>query len=86
MENSSHNAETNPDFEDDGGAPEARDALILRLEGYEGPIDLLLDLARDQRVDLSQISILALVDQYLQFMRLVKRKRLDLAAEYLVMA
>ena len=47
MENSSHNAETNPDFEDDGGAPEARDALILRLEGYEGPIDLLLDLARD---------------------------------------
>ena len=86
MENSSHNAVTNPDFEDDGGAPEARDALILRLEGYEGPIDLLLDLARDQQVDLSQISILALVDQYLQFMRLVKRKRLDLAAEYLVMA
>lgn len=86
MDQSSHNTGNEPEFEDDGGAPRGHDGLVLRLEGYEGPIDLLLDLARDQRVDLSQISILALVDQYLRFMHMVKKKRLDLAAEYLVMA
>jgi segregation and condensation protein A len=86
MDNSSHNAENEPDFEDDGGAPRSNGGLFLKLEGYEGPIDLLLDLARDQKVDLSQISILALVDQYLRFMHMAKKRRLDLAAEYLVMA
>ena len=86
MDKSSHNAENDPDFEDDGGAPRSNGGLFLKLEGYEGPIDLLLDLARDQKVDLTQISILALVDQYLRFMHMAKKQRLDLAAEYLVMA
>lgn len=86
MDKSSHNVDDQPDFEDDGGAPRGSGGLFLRLEGYEGPIDLLLDLARDQKVDLSQISILALVDQYLRFMHIAKKKRLELAAEYLVMA
>lgn len=86
METPSHNVTDTADFEDDGGAPRSDGGLFLRLEGYEGPIDLLLDLAREQKVDLSQISILALVDQYLRFMHAAKKRRLDLAAEYLVMA
>ncbi len=60
--------------------------LHLDLEGYEGPIDLLLDLARDQKVDLTRISILALADQYLAFVQQARKLRLELAADYLVMA
>jgi len=56
------------------------------LEGYEGPIDALLQLARDQKVDLKNISILQLADQYLEFVREARRLRLELAADYLVMA
>ena len=77
MDKSSHNTENDSDFEDDGGAPRSNGGLFLKLEGYEGPIDLLLDLARDQKVDLTQISILALVDQYLRFMHMAKKQRLD---------
>ncbi len=61
-------------------------ALILQLGSWEGPLDLLLTLARAQKVDLSQISILALVDQYLDFIRDAKALSLELAADYLVMA
>lgn len=60
--------------------------FVLALEGYEGPIDLLLSLARDQKVDLSRISILALADQYLDFIATARHLRLELAADYLVMA
>jgi len=61
-------------------------ALIVDVEGFEGPLDLLLTLARQQKVDLSKISILALADQYLAFIEQVRALRLELAADYLVMA
>lgn len=82
--------ERNPapdDFEDP--RPEAlAEAGLLRLdiEGFEGPIDVLLQLARDQKVDLTKISILALAEQYLDFIQTARRLRLELAADYLVMA
>jgi len=60
--------------------------LVLRLEGFEGPMDLLLDLARAQKFDLAKISILSLVDQYLAVIEGAKRIRLELAADWLVMA
>lgn len=66
--------------------PEVRGALVVDVDGYEGPLDLLLDLARSQKVDLRQISILALVEQYLTFIAEARRMRLELAADYLVMA
>ncbi|KUO54491.1 MAG: chromosome segregation protein ScpA [Sphingomonadales bacterium BRH_c42] len=62
------------------------DALYLELDGWEGPLDLLLDLSRRQKVDLRQISILALVDQYLSYIDRAEALRLELAADYLVMA
>jgi segregation and condensation protein A len=65
-------------------APE--DALLLDLDGYEGPIDVLLALARDQKVDLRKISILDLADQYLAFISRARLLRLEIAADYLVMA
>jgi segregation and condensation protein A len=60
--------------------------LQLKLEGFEGPLDLLLDLARTQKVDLAKISILALVEQYLAVIEGARKVRLELAAEWLVMA
>src|SRR2546421_6983352 len=63
-----------------------RDQLVLELDGYEGPIDLLLALAREQKVDLGKISILALADQYLAFISRQRSLRLEIAADYLVMA
>lgn len=62
------------------------DALLLNLDGFEGPIDVLLEMARNQKVDLREISILQLARQYLDFIDRAKDLRLDLAAEYLVMA
>jgi segregation and condensation protein A len=62
------------------------DELLLNIDGYEGPIEVLLVMARDQKVDLSKISILQLVRQYLAFVDRAAQLRLDLAAEYLVMA
>lgn len=62
------------------------DALQLQLDNYEGPIDILLQLARDQKVDLTQISILQLARQYLAFIDRAQQLSLDIAAEYLVMA
>jgi segregation and condensation protein A len=64
----------------------APEQLVLDLDGYEGPIDLLLRLAREQKVDLARISILALADQYLAFIAAQRRLRLEVAADYLVMA
>ncbi len=61
-------------------------SLVVDVEGYEGPLDLLLALARQQKVDLAKISILALADQYLTFIEAARKLRLELAADYLVMA
>ena len=66
--------------------PATSEQLVLALDGFEGPIDLLLTLARDQKVDLTRISILQLADQYLEFVAAVRRVRIELAADYLVMA
>jgi segregation and condensation protein A len=60
--------------------------LVVDIEGYEGPLDLLLALARTQKVDLARLSILSLVEQYLDFIAEAQRLRLELAADYLVMA
>jgi len=66
--------------------PRGDEALYLELDGWEGPLDLLLDLARRQKVDLKAISILALVDQYLGYIERAEELRLEIAADYLVMA
>ena len=60
--------------------------LVLDLDGFEGPIDLLLSLARDQKVDLTRISVLELADQYLTYIETARQLRLELASDYLVMA
>lgn len=60
--------------------------LTVDVEGFEGPLDLLLELSRRQKVDLSKISILALAEQYLEFIEEVRKLRIELAADYLVMA
>lgn len=61
-------------------------ALTVDVDGFEGPLDLLLHLARNQKVDLARISVLALAEQYLAFIERVRQMRLELAADYLVMA
>jgi len=61
-------------------------AFLVDVDGFEGPLDLLLELARRQKVDLAKISILALAEQYLTFVEEARRLRLELAADYLVMA
>jgi segregation and condensation protein A len=63
-----------------------RDRLVVDVEGFEGPLDLLLALARTQKVDLAKISVLALAQQYLDFIAEARRLRLEIAADYLVMA
>jgi len=60
--------------------------LVVDVDGFEGPLDLLLHLARTQRVDLARISVLALTEQYLAFIERARQLRLELAADYLVMA
>jgi len=67
-------------------APGTGEALFVSLEGFEGPLDLLLVMARTQKVDLSKISVLSLVEQYLSFVERAIKLRLELAADYLVMA
>jgi segregation and condensation protein A len=62
------------------------EALVVAVDGFEGPLDLLLTLARDQKVDLAKISVLKLAEQYLVFMETAKSRNLELAADYLVMA
>src|SRR5690606_24793942 len=65
---------------------EAAEALVLELDGFEGPLDLLLQLARAQKVDLTKISILALAEQYLAHIERAKQLRLEIATDYHVMA
>jgi segregation and condensation protein A len=76
------------DSEEEFDAPPVRqsDELTLSLDGWEGPLDLLLNLARAQKVDLAQISILALVEQYLTYLAEARALKLEIAADYLVMA
>jgi segregation and condensation protein A len=85
--------EPEPNFEANVDAWEAaedaigrQEALVVSLDGFEGPLDVLLALARTQKVDLAKISILALADQYLAFVAQALKLRLELAADYLVMA
>jgi segregation and condensation protein A len=68
-----------------GQSPQSAD-FVVDLEGFEGPIDLLLALAREQKVDLARISILALADQYLAYIQQARDLRLEVAADYLVTA
>ncbi len=67
-------------------ARRAAEALIVDVDGFEGPLDLLLSLSRTQKVDLRRISVLALAEQYLAFVMQAKVLRIELAADYLVMA
>ena len=67
-------------------APAENEALIVDVGGFEGPLDLLLELARHHKIDLAQISILALAEQYLVFIESARKLQLELAADYLVMA
>ncbi len=73
-------------WEDPADVPNADEALIVTLEGFEGPLDLLLVMARTQKVDLAKVSVLALAEQYLAFVERALKQRLELAADYLVMA
>lgn len=82
-----------PEFDQSGwaaptgeDAPRDIDALQVAVDGFEGPLDLLLALARTQKVDITKISVLALAEQYLQFIHDAHKIRLELAADYLVMA
>lgn len=70
--------------EEDRGVSEP--SLVVDVSGFEGPLDLLLHLARNQKVDLARISVLALAEQYISFIERARRLRLELAADYLVMA
>ncbi|HEY7853032.1 MAG TPA: ScpA family protein [Caulobacteraceae bacterium] len=74
------------EFEAAGEASLDGEALIVDLEGYEGPLDVLLALARAQKVDLLKLSIATLADQFLAFLREARRRRFAVAADYLVMA
>ncbi|HAX92056.1 MAG TPA: segregation/condensation protein A, partial [Rhodospirillaceae bacterium] len=76
--------ETTP--QEQSSAPVSGHDLVVALEGFDGPIDLLLNLAREQKVDLSTISILALAEQYLDYINSARNMRLEIAADYLVMA
>lgn len=85
-----HEQDVSDDFEEDlrfEAAEEAEtDSLVVDVDGFEGPLHLLLALARKKKIDLAKISILELAEQYLAFMAEARRLRLDLAADYLVMA
>lgn len=77
---------TDTNWLDDDKPAEAGDVMYVDVDGYEGPLDLLLELARRQKVDLANVSILALAEQYLIFIDKIRERRIDLAADYLVMA
>ncbi|MGB3502454.1 MAG: ScpA family protein [Mesorhizobium sp.] len=72
--------------ENDDSRPAPEDALVVDVAGFEGPLDLLLHLARTQKVDLARVPIVSLVDQYLSFIDRARRLKLEIAADYLVMA
>ncbi|GAA5619787.1 segregation and condensation protein A [Brucella sp. NBRC 13694] len=73
-------------WQGDSERSESEPSLLIDVQGFEGPLDLLLHLARSQRVDLARISVLALAEQYLVFVEQARALRLELAADYLVMA
>ncbi|MBO0764900.1 MAG: segregation/condensation protein A [Hyphomicrobiaceae bacterium] len=73
-------------WESSADMPNPSEALIVTLEGFQGPLDLLLVMARTQKVDIAKISVLALAEQYLAFVERALKLRLELAADYLVMA
>ena len=84
-----------PEAEEGGGAwdapdadlaPAASEALVVGVDGFEGPLDLLLALARTHKIDIARISIVALVDQYLVYISEAQRIKIEIAADYLVMA
>jgi len=79
-------AETTTDWFAPAQASPGDEVLYVDVGGYEGPLDLLLELARRQKVDLTQISVLALAEQYLTFIETVRERRIEIAADYLVMA
>jgi segregation and condensation protein A len=70
----------------DAASLESEERFVVDVDGFEGPLDLLLELARRQKVDLHKISVLALAEQYLSFIETARGLRLELAADYLVMA
>jgi segregation and condensation protein A len=70
----------------DSVVPPVDEALMIHVDGFDGPLDLLLTLARNQKVDIAKISILKLAEQYIEFIESAKRMNLELAADYLVMA
>ncbi len=74
------------DAEDFTSTAPPEDRLFVAVDGFEGPLDLLLALARNQKVDLTRISVLELAEQYLEFIEIIRRRNLELAADYLVMA
>lgn len=74
------------EFEAADDAAEKGQSLILDIDGFEGPLHLLLELARMQKVDLARLSILELAEQYLNFIKTAQNLRIELAADYLVMA
>jgi segregation and condensation protein A len=84
----SQQAVASPDLLEEFEEPVTRpeDCLVVDVGGFEGPLDLLLKLARDQKVDIVRISILALAEQYLAFIETARRLRIEVAADYLVMA
>lgn len=73
-------------WQTDSARAQSEPALVIDVQGFEGPLDLLLHLARSQRVDMARISVLALAEQYLLFIERASALRLELAADYLVMA
>lgn len=77
---------TNPGVSTLDPERDSAEVLSLSLNNYEGPLELLLDLARNQKVDLKEISLSLLVDQYITFVEKIKKSHIDIAAEYLVMA
>jgi len=82
------NQQIEPDerWDDPAEIPRPDETLVVNLEGFEGPLDLLLALARTQKVDLAKISVLALAEQYLDYVQRALKLRLSIAADYLVMA
>ncbi|GAA0537974.1 segregation and condensation protein A [Rhizomicrobium palustre] len=78
--------ELSESFENFETAAAPDETLVVQVDGFEGPLDLLLTLARSQKVDIAKISILKLAEQYLEFIEQAKRMNLELAADYLVMA
>lgn len=88
IEDTGQIADGDPGWEapDSDLAPAASEALIVDVAGFEGPLDLLLALARTHKVDIAKISILALVDQYLAYISEAQRLKIEIAADYLVMA